>query len=143
MAIAELVLKYIEALIWPVTAVIFLVLYHDPILALLEKSKITLSLFGVSVEMTLSQLESSMTAPLGGVLTPQQWDLLKEIAEHGNISVKDKGFVMSMQKDLPWIRPVRNAGLIMTLPDGEYIEQAKEIAMTPLGELLMQAKQKR
>ena len=45
--------------------------------------------------------------------------------------------------DLSWIRPVRIAGLIMTLPDGRYIEQAEEIVLTPLGELLMQAKQKR
>jgi hypothetical protein len=143
MAIAELVLKYIEALIWPVIAVIFLILYRDPILALLEKSKVTLSLFGISIETTLSQIESSLMAPLGGMLTPRQWELLEEIKEHGSISVKSKGFVMLMQGDLPWIRPIRNAGLIMTLPDGKYIEQADEIVLTSLGELLMQAKQKR
>jgi hypothetical protein len=35
---------------------------------------------------------------------------------------------------------LRNARLLKSLPDGEYIEKAKELQLTPLGNLLMESK---
>ena len=137
MELEELILEYIKVLVWPVIIIFALVMYHDLIGGLIQKSKVKLSLFGVVIETKISDLEQVLMAPVGGRLTDQQWAMLQKIATRGPITVATEGYKMHMEGDLPWIRPVRNAGLILTLPDGKYIEQAEQITLTPLGELLM------
>ena len=140
MELEELILEYVKALAWPIVAVFTLLKYRDVISGLIQKSKVKLSLFGVEIETKISDLEQRLMAPVGGKLTDQQWALLHKIATTGPVAVAQAGYKMQMQGDLPWIRPVRNAGLIVTLPDGKYIEQAEQIALTPLGQLLMHKK---
>jgi hypothetical protein len=117
-----------------------LIRYRDTIVSLSQKSKVKLSLFGVEIETTIPNLENIITAPVGGTLTDQQWALLREIMKEGQVSVAEKKYVMTMQRDLAWIRPIRNAGLIVTLPDGKYIEQAEHLALTSLGKIVVEAK---
>ena len=140
MEFAKLVLEYIRVLIWPFVAVIVILKYGHSLISVLEKSKVKLSLFGVEVEANIADLERILTAAAGGSLTAQQWNLLEKIGREGSIFVQKEGYKMDMTGDLQWIRPVRNAGLIMTLPDGKYIEQATELVLTPLGKLVMEAK---
>ena len=137
MELEELILEYIKVLVWPVIVIFTLVMYRDLIAGLIHKSKVKLSLFGVEIETKISDLEQMLMAPVGGKLTGQQWALLQKIAMRGPVAIAAEGYKMHMQGDLQWIRPVRNAGLIITLPDGKYIEQAEQIALTPLGSLLM------
>ena len=143
MAIAELVLNYIQALIWPLVVISIFIFYRDTIQALFKKSDVKFSLFGVTIETSIGELEKTITSTLDGELTPQQWTLLEEIWQKGQVSVEEKNYSMSIDKDLRWMRPVRNLGLIMTLPDGKYIEQAEHIILTPLGRLLMRAKREK
>lgn len=140
MDVAKIVLEYTQVLIWPMVALVALFKYGHYLISMLEKSKVKLSLFGIEVEVNIDDLERILTQSVGGQLLPEQWNLLERIAREGSITVKKEGFKMDMSGDLSWIRPVRNAGLIMTLPDGKYIEQATELVLTPLGKLLMEAK---
>jgi hypothetical protein len=140
MDIAKLVLEYIQVLIWPIVAVMVIRKYGQSLIRVFEKSKVKLSLFGVELEANIADLERVLTAAVSGSLTAKQWDLLERIGREGAIFVQKEGYKMNMPGDLNWIRPVRNAGLIMTLPDGKYIEQATELVLTPLGRLLMEAK---
>jgi hypothetical protein len=140
MEFAQLVLEYIQVLIWPLVVVAIVLKYGRSLLGVLEKSKVKLSLFGVEVEANIADIERNLTSAVGGSLTPQQWDLLERMGREGSVLVQREGYKMNMTGDLQWIRPVRNAGLIMTLPDGKYIEQATELVLTPLGKLLIEAK---
>jgi hypothetical protein len=137
---AKLTLEYLKVLVWPVVASGALFWYRNAIGAALSKTKVKLSLFGVDVEANIAELERTLTAATGGTLSEAQWSLLQKISQHESVSVAGQGYKMSMQGDLPWIRPLRNAGLIMTLPDGKYIEQATDLVLTPLGKLLMTAR---
>jgi len=140
---AQLILEYIKVLIWPLVVVVVILKYGSSLIHVFERSKVKLSLFGVEVEINIAELERILTAAAGGSLTSQQWSLLEKIAREGSVFVQKEGYKMDMNGDLPWIRPVRNAGLIMTLPDGKYIEQAAEFVLTPLGKLVMEAKSSR
>jgi hypothetical protein len=140
MTAAEIILKYLEVLVWPATLTLILLRYRDPILSLLQKSKIKLSLYGVEVETTLSELETITLATLGGNLDNKQLELLVHIANEGRISYGKEGIP---KDDREWIRPVMNAGLIMTTPQGARVGEAEGLALTPLGSLLMRAKMKK
>jgi hypothetical protein len=134
------ILEYIKVLVWPIVAAYALVRFGGAIASALGRSKVKLSLFGVEIEVPVSQLEQVLTAAVGGRLSAQQWALLEQSAKDGVLSVAKAGYRMTMDGDLPWVRPVRNAGLIMTLPDGQYIEQATDIVLTPLGKVLMSSR---
>jgi hypothetical protein len=137
---AAMILKYIDVLVWPVFVFVLLLVYRGPILRLLEFSKVKLTLFGTSVETTIADLQKVMTAEVSGTLTSQQWMFLEDLWSQGQISVADRKLRMTMYGDLNWIRPIRNVGLIKTLPDNDYIENATHIELTPLGRLLMAAR---
>jgi hypothetical protein len=134
MSIPELVLEFVKALAWPITLAILLFAYRDAIISLLPKSKVKVSLFGLEVETTFPELEIVTLAMLGGHLSEKQLDLLANIAERGPVSY-DKGGIPA--DDRKWIRPLMNAGLIMTIPSGEHLGQAEGLALTPLGSLIM------
>jgi hypothetical protein len=140
MEVAHIVLEYFKVLVWPLVAIIIAYVYRNIVSSVFSNSKISLQLFGVKIETTMDNLKQALVATMGGFLTDRQWMLLKEIATERTVSVKDKGYKLSMEKDLKWIRPIRNAGLIMSLPDGCYIEQAESLVLTPLGNLLMHAR---
>lgn len=134
MSTLEIVLELVKSLAWPVTAVILLLAYRKAILALLPESKIKVSLFGMEVETTFPELETATLATLGGHLTGKQLDLLETIATQGPVSYENDGIP---KEDRKWIRPLMNAGLVMTIPPGEHLGQAEGLALTPLGSLVM------
>lgn len=144
MATLTPIAQLVSAIAWPIVALLGLLLYGSRVIAIFSRSKIRLSLFGVEVETTEQQLEKILTEPVGDQLTAKQWELLDEVWRRGTVSVSAKRYSMSMEGgDLPWIRPVRNAGLIMSLPDGLYIEQATDLVLTPLGRVLMAARDRK
>jgi hypothetical protein len=134
----ELVLKYIEAFVWPLTVLIIAVIYRGFITStlpnLLSRSKIKISLFGVEFETSLPELESVTKAVVGGSLTKDQLDLLRRIRKEGPVSY-EAGEIP--KRDREWIRPIMNAGLIMTMPPGAHLGEATGLSLTPLGVLLM------
>jgi hypothetical protein len=105
---ADLVLKYIEVLKWPVTLLILLLIYRKAITSLLTsvlpKSKIKISLFGVEIETTLSELKSISLASLGGSLKVKQLDLLRRLGSEGAIHYGPEGILGDQCK---LIRPMR------------------------------------
>jgi hypothetical protein len=140
MDVAHIVLEYFNVLVWPIVAIIIAFVYRKIVSSVFSNSKISLQLFGVKIETTTDNLKQALVTTMGGSLTDRQWMLLEEIATERTVSVKDKGYKLSMDEDLEWIRPLRNSGLIMSLPDGYYIEQAESLILTPLGNLLMHAR---
>jgi hypothetical protein len=137
MSVSQLVLEFVKVLIWPVTLILLLFVYRDAILTLLPKSKIKITLFGLEVETSLPELETITLSMLGGQMDQRQLHLLTTLVNDGPVSY-DKAGVPGEERN--WIRPLMNAGLIMTLPAGEHLGKAEGLALTPLGTLLMRPK---
>src|SRR5262245_9234094 len=113
MDVAKLVLEFVKALIWPIVAALVILMYGKSLISAFGKSKVKLSIFGVEFEVSTADLERTLTAAAGGSLTTQQWELLEKIGLKGSVSVTEEGYKMQLPGDLTWIRPIRNAGLIM------------------------------
>ena len=143
MTTATLVLEYVKALIWPVMALAVLIAYRGPIMSLFSGSRITLTLFGITVETTVPQLQEATLQMISGPLTPEQAALLALLARSpGTVSVDDDavGQVTRTKEGRRCLWPLRNAGLVMTLPVDEHLSDATHLALTPIGRLLMQSR---
>jgi hypothetical protein len=136
----ELFIRYLAELKWPIVLVILLLAFRKPLGTVLASmtlgSKVKISLFGVEVDTTLQELENVSIATLGGSLDANQKDLLTRLGTTGPISYNPKGIP---EAQWCWIRPLRNAGLVETQPQGEYLAEAQALQLTSLGSLMMKA----
>lgn len=140
MEVATLVKDYLSVLVWPVVVLVVSIKYLPPIAARLKVKEVSVEMFGVKVEATVEEFERTLAAVWRGELTEPQWALLEKLYARAVVNVRDEGLKLTMGNDLDWIRPIRNAGVLMSLPEGRYIEQATELVLTPLGRLLMDSR---
>ncbi len=136
MAIAQLVLSYLQVLVWPCVAIFALIRYRRIIRSLASQSKITLNFAGVSIVTTVEALERSIEENLPGRrLSDPQWDWLKDLRDREGRLPYDNSHYKTLV-------PLRNAGLITQYKDGEPSDQltiSDEVGITSLGKLLLEA----
>jgi len=136
MAIAQLVLSYLQVLIWPCVAIFLLIRYRRIITSLVSQSKITLNFAGVSIETTVEALERSMQENLRGrKLSKEQWEWLENLRDRDGRLAYNNSFYEILV-------PLRNAGLITQYRDESPADQltiATEVGITALGKLLLEA----
>jgi len=130
-----MILNYFEVLSWPVVALIALFLIRPIISQIISGSKIKVSLGGVSIETTLPEIREIISEQIGGSLSQSEQSLLKELATGKEIHYKDG----NSSSDRKFLRPLRNAGLIMTIPRNAYLADATSIQLTALGRLYVRA----
>lgn len=134
MEIANIVLEYLKVLISPLVITILVLSFRKPIIALIPRSKIQFTISNITIETTLETLEKSVKESLRGrSLTKEQWNWLKKLNENECISYESNSY--------DELRPLRNAGLIKEHPEG-WLTTAKEIEITTLGRLLVEAFEK-
>ena len=134
MEIANLILEYISALIWPFVALVLAFSFYDAIVALIPKSKIIFTFSGVQIETSLMELEQSVSESLRGKnLTAEQWGWLRQLKVSGQIKYDHNYY-----KEL---RPLRNSGLIREFPEG-WLSNSEYIDITTLGRLMLSAYEK-
>lgn len=131
----ELLLEYVTVLVWPAVVLLIALTYRKLLVRLFPGSRVRLVISGVEIETTIPELESSISYSLRGKeLTPKQWEYLHELLKHDPQPYDHNEYAT--------LRPLRNAGLIREDPEGTLTD-AKEISITPLGRLLLDAHDKR
>jgi hypothetical protein len=134
MEISTLILNYLQVLIWPLVVIFALIKYKKVLEGLIPKSKIQMTIAGVTFQVNMDVLEKSVEESLRGrTLSAKQWDWLRRLS--------NEGITKYNPKDYDDLRPLRNAGLIKEYPEG-WLTTAKEIEITTLGRLLIDAKEK-
>ena len=132
MEIGKLVLGYIQVLVWPCVVIIFFIRYHRIIESAIPKTKVKLTIAGITIEPSLQQLVDAVETPFpGNKLSKKQIEWLKRLNKNGR-----QKFVYD--KDYENLRPMRDAGLIRANPPG-YLTHATDVEITGIGELLLQA----
>lgn len=132
MSTAQLVLNYLQSLLWPCIVVFALVRYRRLIESLASRSKVIFNFGGVSIETTMEVLERSIEDNLRGHrLSETQWEWLKRL-KYGGRTAYDH------QKDYEVLYPLCNAGLIWSYPEG-FLTEAREVDISPFGKLLLEA----
>ena len=137
MTLAELI-EIVKTVIWPIVALIGIWVLRRHILPFLSGSKVKLSLFGQAIETTLPELGRIIEEQTGGSLTVEEKQYLDYLYGQG-IKEYPNGMTSDERK---LIRPLRNYGLVMTIPRNSFLGDAKSIQLTSLGRLYMQAKRK-
>jgi hypothetical protein len=131
MKIANLILEYLEVLVWPIVSVVLVLTFRKPIESLIPRSKIKFSISNVTIETSLENLENSVKESLRGrSLTNDQWEWLRKLRDKGRIPFNGNYYEQ--------LRPLRNAGLIREYPEG-WLSNSEEIEITTLGNLLLEA----
>jgi hypothetical protein len=131
-------IRVLEIVIWPVVALAGIAVLRPHIATLFSGSKVKLSLFGLSIETTLPELGRIIEEQTGGSLTAEENKYLDEVYEHG-----EKDYPQGMTSELrKLVRPLRNFGLVLTIPRNAFLTDAKSIQLTSLGRLYMKAKRK-
>jgi len=129
-------IKILEIVIWPIVALIGIAVLRPYIASLLSGSKIKLSLFGQAIETNLPELGRIIEEQTGGSLTVEETQYLDDLYEHG-IEKYPSGME---SKERKLVRPLRNYGLIMTIPRNAFLSKSKSIQLTSLGRLYMKAR---
>ncbi len=135
MAIAQLVLSYLQVLVWPCVAIFALIKYRKfferVIESLASQSEVTVPFAGITLKIPLKTLERSLEDNLRGrELSEEQLEWLRTLSTGGRIA-------FNYEKDYKPLSPLRNAGLIWEYPVG-YLTAAKEVEITALGKLLFE-----
>jgi hypothetical protein len=131
-------IRILEIVIWPTVVLVGIAVLRSHLAALLPGAKVRLSLWGQSIETTIPDLKRIIEEQLGGSLTVEEIQYLEQLDQHGQ---KDYPTGMESQ-ERKLIRPLRNFGLVMTLPRNAFLDDAKSIQLTPLGRLYMEARRK-
>ena len=133
--IACIFVRYIEALIWPLLVAVGLFSFREPLCERIKKSNVKFTIYGVTIETSAQKLTESLSETFKEELTEKQWGLLEKIHNKGGVSVKKEGLNLSNGGEyFEWVRPIRNAGLIKTLPEGYVIELSERLVLTKLGD---------
>ena len=129
-------IQILQIIIWPVVALIGLVVLKSYIPNLLSRSKVTLPLFGQSVETNLSELERAIEEQAGESLTVEELKYLHELDEHGSKTYADG----TTSEDRKVVRPLRDSGQVRTVPRSASLQSAQSVELTSLGHLYMKTK---
>jgi hypothetical protein len=103
----------------------------------LARSKVKLSIGGQLFETTLSEVAQVIEEQTGDILTPAHIDSLEALFTNG-VNSYPEGIKREEQRLL---RPMRNSGLIMTIPKNANLSTAHSIQLTGLGRLYLRASQ--
>ncbi len=109
MAIFQLILSYLQVLIWPLVVTLALIMYRSVIETLASPSEVTFTFFGVSIKIPLKTLVRSLEDNMLDTITDEQWGWLKRL--HGGRADYDS------KTDYQTLLPLRNAGLIRAYPE--------------------------
>jgi hypothetical protein len=130
------ILEYVKVLVWPITAILLLLLIRPQLRALLTSSKIKVSMFGVAIETTLPELESAINEYLGGTLEPDQMKYLDALYHD-----TEKAYPTGINHpESQLVRPLRNSGLVRTIPANSSLGSSRAVRLTDLGIFLMRRK---
>lgn len=132
-------IRLLEVLVWPgvAAAAIFVLRPHLPVL--LSRSKIKLEMFGQSIETTLAELENVVEEQSGGVLLPTHIAYLEMVRAAG---AKEYPTGVSTEEQT-LLRPVRNSGLISTIPRDAFLADARAVQLSALGRLYLRSRSKK
>lgn len=109
--------------------------FRKVISGLVPGAKIKFSISGVTIETALADLERSVSESLRGkALSEEQWAWLRKL--------RDSGCTKYEHAHYDQLRPLRNSGMIREHPEG-WLSNAKEIEITHLGRLLLEAYERR
>jgi hypothetical protein len=122
--------------VWPLVTLVSLFVVRPHIGQLLSGAKIKLSIGGQIIETTLPVLQQIIEEQAGEVLSKEHKEYLSDL-QHEGCKLYASGVIDSNERKI--LRPLRNNGLIQTIPRNSFLNEAKAIELSALGRLYLRA----
>ncbi len=133
-------IRVLEIVIWPAITLTALFIIRPHLSTLLSGAKVKLSIAGQSIETTLPELKQILEEQTGETLTVEHIAFLDSL-QHDGARQYPSGLEKS--DDRKFLRPLRNSGLILTVPRNSFLRDAHAIELSGLGRLFLRAKQEK
>jgi hypothetical protein len=127
----------VKAIAWPVVTGIAVYRYRDVVKDLLSGSEVEIKAFGSTIKKTIPEMKKLFAEILeeDGRIGDEQMDLLK--------AIQSSGVRPLSPEELSDLRLLRDAGLIRSYPKGKYLADAESTSTTPIGRLVLEARDKK
>jgi hypothetical protein len=134
----EQVLRVIEIVSWPTVALVTVLVIRPHLSVLFSGAKVKLSIGGQSIETTLPELKQILEEQAGAALTVKHIEFLVLLQRDGS---KQYPSGVGESEYRKFLRPLRNSGLILTVPRDSFLSKAQAIELSGLGRLFLRVRQ--
>ena len=129
-------LKLIEVLAWPAVALTAILVVRPHLGRLMSGAKVKLSIAGQTIETSLPELKDILESQAGERLSEENKDYLRSLLERGPREYPEG---VSTKDERQALRPLRNNGLVQTIPRNAFLNDARAIELSALGRLYLRA----
>jgi hypothetical protein len=129
-------LRLLEVTLWPAVAIAAILVIRPHLSALLSGTKIKFSAAGLTIEATLPELKQVLEEQAGEGLSVEHVRYLTSL-QHIGTKLYPSGVERSEERD--FLRPLRNAGLVLTVPRNAFLQEASRIELSALGRMYLRA----
>lgn len=127
------IIGLLKVTLWPAVAVIALWVVRPHIGVLLSGSRVRFSMAGQVIETTLPELEQVFEEQSCGRLSEDHVEYLKSLKKEGTRHYPNgvKG------EDRSFLRPLRNTGLVITVPRDSFLQDVSAVELSGLGRMYL------
>jgi hypothetical protein len=129
--------RLLEIVLWPALAFVAIFVVRPHLATLLSGAKVKLSIAGQSIETTLPELKQILEEQAGESLSAEHVAYLTSLQRDG---AKRYPSGIEQSDERKFLRPLRNSGLILTVPRNAFLREAEAIEPSALGRLYLRAK---
>ena len=129
-------LHFLEIVLWPTVAISAILVLRPHLNTLLSGAKVKLSIGGQSIETTLPELKQIIEEQSGEALSLEQVSYLRSLQREGT---KQYPSGVDTSQERKFLRPLRNAGLILSVPRNSFLRDATGVEISGLGRLFVRA----
>jgi hypothetical protein len=127
-------IEILRIVIWPLVTLIVVLRFGRAIEGLIPGTKLKFKFAGIEIDTSLKELTTVIQETYRREkIDDKQWAWLERLKKDGKSPYNHA-------TDYEVLRPLRNSGLIHEHPEG-HLTSCKFVSITPLGELLLKAKQ--
>jgi len=133
-------IRLLEVGLWPIVAIVAIFVVRPHLRVLLSSAKVKLSVAGQSIETTLPELKQVIEEQTGVPLSGEQEQYLSLLQSKGGVAYPEG---IRTEEQQVFVRPLRNSGLVVTVPRNVFLVEARAVELSGLGRLYLRAKELR
>jgi hypothetical protein len=129
--------RLLAVVVWPVAALVAFFILRRTIATMLSGAKVKLSIAGQSIETTLPEINRVIEELTSEPLGERHVAYLRQLQASG---IKKYPDGVSDDDERDFLRTMRNAGLIQTIPRAARLKRATGIDISALGRLFLKSR---
>lgn len=129
-------LHLLEIVIWPVVALAAIFTVRPHLSGFLSGAKVKLSIAGQTIETTLPELRQILEEQSVEALSADHIAFLRRLQKDGR---KEYESGIQSSDERKFLRPMRNSGLLLTVPRNSFLSEARGVEISALGRLYLRA----